>query len=39
MGGGGGVRAYAASQNTVSHMKKLGQTVSSIYVTLCVLCF
>ena len=35
--GGGG--AYAASQTTVLHMKKLNQTESPIFVILCVLCF
>ena len=37
-GGGWGV-AYAASQTTVLHMKRLNQTVSPIFVILCVLCF
>ena len=31
--------AYAASQTTVSHMKRLNQTESPIFVILCVLCF
>ena len=42
-GGGGGAewgsRAYAASQTTVLHMKKLNQTESPIIVILCGLCF
>ena len=32
-------RAYAASQTTVMHMKRLNQTESVIFVILCVLCF
>ena len=31
--------AYAASQTTVLHMKRLNQTESPIFVILCVLCF
>ena len=31
--------AYAASQTTVLHMKRLNQTESPIFVNLCVLCF
>ena len=30
---------YAASQTTVLHIKRLGQTKSQIFVILCVLCF
>ena len=33
------LRAYAASQTTVLHMKRLNQTDSPIFVILCVLCF
>ena len=36
-GGGGG--AYAASQTTVLHMKRLNQTDYPIFVILCILCF
>ena len=36
-GEGGG--AYAASQTTVLHMKRLNHTESPIFVILCVLCF
>ena len=38
-GGGGGEGAYAASQTTVVHMKRLDQTESPIFVNVCVLCF
>ena len=38
-GVGCGGSAYAASQTTVLHMKRLSQTESSIFVILCVLCF
>ena len=31
--------AYAASQTTVMHMKRLNQTESPIFVILCVQCF
>ena len=31
--------AYAASQTTVLHMKRLSQTESPIFVILCVLCY
>ena len=31
--------AYAASQSTVLHMKRLNQTEYPIFVILCVLCF
>ena len=31
--------AYAASHNTVLHMKRLNQTESPIFVVLCVRCF
>ena len=31
--------AYAASQTTMLHMKRLNQTESPIFVILCVLCF
>ena len=31
--------AYAASQTTVLHMKRLNQTESPIFMILCVLCF
>ena len=38
-GGGRGGGAYAASQTTVLHMKRLNQTESPIFVILCGLCF
>ena len=34
-----GAGAYAASQATVLHMKRLNQTESPIFLILCVLCF
>ena len=33
------IGAYAASQTTVLHLKRLSQTESPIFVFLCVLCF
>ena len=38
-GAGAGAGAYAASQTTMLHMKRLSQTESPIFVILCVLCF
>ena len=31
--------AYAASQTTMLHMKRLNQTESPVFMSLCVLCF
>ena len=38
-GGGAGIGAYAASQTTVLHMKRLNQTVSPIFLIFFVFCF
>ena len=38
-GGGAGREAYAVSQTTVLHMKRLSQTESPIFVVLCALGF
>ena len=39
-GGEGAERvAYAASQTTMLHMKRLNQTESPIFIIMCVLCF